>query len=297
MTQKPILFEIRNLVKKYPKVSAVDGISFSIPQGCCFGMLGPNGAGKTTTIEIMEGITSLTSGEVLYKDRPLDLRFRQEMGIQFQTTALQEKQTCRETLRMFASLYQKTVPIKDLINMCDVGDFIDRDTHKLSGGQRQRLLLAVALVNDPQVIFMDEPTTGLDPSARHSFWGIVRNIKASGKTLILTTHYMEEADLLCDELIIMDHGHITAQGSPSDLLDRYFSVSTFILPSSKEIISKLPPGLDFVNQNETIEIHVTQIAETLRMLLDNGVDLRQLVIRKPTLEDLFLQLTNKKGGQ
>ncbi|MDE2510650.1 MAG: ABC transporter ATP-binding protein, partial [Elusimicrobia bacterium] len=157
-----LVLEAKNLVKRYPgsAVNAVDGLSLAVREGLCFGLLGPNGAGKTTTVEIMEGITAPDSGEVLYRGAPVGADFRERSGIQFQETALQEKLTVRELLTLFASLYPRTAKIPELVELCDLGEFLDRDAKKLSGGQRQRVLLAIALVNDPDIVFLDEPTTG-----------------------------------------------------------------------------------------------------------------------------------------
>ena len=214
--------EARNLVKQYPGVLAVDGVSFSVPEGTCFGLLGPNGAGKTTTVEIIEGVTRATSGEVYYYGEIAGDRFRQETGIQFQNTALQDHITVQETLEMFQALYERKADLEHVIEQCSLGDLLDRDNRKLSGGQRQRLLLAVALVNQPKLVFLDEPTTGLDPQARRNFWTLVKNIRAEGATIVLTTHYMDEAHVLCDEIAIMDEGKIITQGSPEQLLfDKY----------------------------------------------------------------------------
>ena len=180
--------EARNIKKQYPGVLAVDGVSFSVPEGICFGLLGPNGAGKTTTVEIIEGVTSASSGEVYYYGEIAGAKFRQEAGIQFQNTALQDNITVRETIEMFRALYDRRADIDEIIEQCSLGELLDRDNRKLSGGQRQRLLLAVALVNRPRIIFLDEPTTGLDPQARRNFWDLVQSIRAGGATILLTTH-------------------------------------------------------------------------------------------------------------
>jgi len=239
--------EARNLVKQYPGLVAVDGVSFSVAEGTCFGLLGPNGAGKTTTVEIIEGVTRPTSGEVYYYGEIAGDRFRQETGIQFQNTALQDHITVYETLEMFRALYDRKAELDHVIEQCSLGDLLDRDNRKLSGGQRQRLLLAVALVNSPKLIFLDEPTTGLDPQARRNFWTLVQRIRAEGATIVLTTHYMDEARVLCDVIAIMDEGKIITQGSPEQLLfDKY--------------------------------------GDTL-------IDLPHGEIRRPNLEDLFLDLT------
>src|SRR5207249_929567 len=188
------ILEVENLVKQYPGTTAVAGVSFSVPEGVCFGLLGPNGAGKTTTIEIMEGILPPTAGEVRYRGAPLGARFREDAGILFQRTALQDFLTVRQSIALFRGLYAHGLEVDELVRLCALEKLARRDARKLSGGQQQRLLLAIALVNDPAVLFLDEPTTGLDPQARRNFWELVQSIKARRKTIILTTHYMEEAD-------------------------------------------------------------------------------------------------------
>ena len=234
----PPVLEVRDLVKQYPGVRAVDGVSFSIAEGQCFGLLGPNGAGKTTTVEMMEGVTQPTSGEVLYHGEPLGARFREEAGIQFQKTALQDFLTVRETLRLFSRLYPRRRDVDELIRTCALEQVADRDNRKLSGGQMQRLLLAIALANDPRVLFLDEPTTGLDPQARHNFWDLIRSIKAERRTVLLTTHYMEEAYFLCDVIAIMDRGRIIAEGSPSRLLKEHFDDVVLELPREDSAASR-----------------------------------------------------------
>ena len=215
--KQPIL-EVRNLVKQYRDLFAVNDVSFAIEAGQCFGLLGPNGAGKTTTIEIMEGIIKASQGQVLYQGQPVTSAIAQQIGIQFQHTALQDFLTVKETLDLFSSFYQQALPHETLIELCDLSEFLNRDNRLLSGGQRQRLLLALALINDPEVVFLDEPTTGLDPQARRNFWQLIQNIKAQNKTIVLTTHYMDEAEQLCDQVVVMDHGKIIEQGSPIELL-------------------------------------------------------------------------------
>jgi len=289
----PVL-EVRDLVKQYPGVRAVDGVSFSIGAGSCFGLLGPNGAGKTTTVEMMEGVTPPTSGEVLYLGEPLGARFREEAGIQFQKTALQDFLTVRETLALFSRLYPRRRDVGDLIRTCALDQVADRDNRKLSGGQMQRLLLAIALANDPRVLFLDEPTTGLDPQARHNFWELIRSIKAEGRTILLTTHYMEEAYFLCDVIAIMDRGRIIAEGPPSRLLKEHFDDVVLELPRED-----LPPDLSAIPlpalaANDRVEISTGDVEDALRVLLDHGVPLRHLRIRPRNLEDLFLELTGRE---
>ncbi len=288
------LIEVENLVKHYQGVRAVDGISFTIERGTCFGLLGPNGAGKTTTVEILEGIKAPTSGTIRYKGEPLGPSFRYEAGIMFQSTALQEFITARETLRMFQSFYDRTMPLDELIAACALESFLDRDTRKLSGGQLQRLLLAIALVNDPEVVFLDEPTTGLDPQARRNLWELVRTIKARGKTVLLTTHYMEEAYELCDEIIIMDSGRIIAQGSPDALLASHFHDVVLQIPKADMTAAAEALVLKKLDCGDTVEILTPAVSDTVQQLLASGVSLDRLRIRSRTLDDLFLELTGKE---
>ncbi|MEN9503241.1 MAG: hypothetical protein RI964_2526 [Pseudomonadota bacterium] len=290
----PIL-EVRQLYKQYPKVKAVNGVDFAVPSGICFGLLGPNGAGKTTTIEMLEGITQPTSGDILYKGEPQGARFRQEAGIQFQSTALQDFLTVRENLNFFRSLYPKSLPLDELIAICRLQEFLDRDANKLSGGQRQRMLLAIALVNDPDVVFLDEPTTGLDPQARLNFWELVNSIKARRKTVLLTTHYMEEAYNLCDEIAIMDHGKIIAHGSPDALLAKHFQDVIIELPERDfPAAARTIPHRYLDKVTGTVEIITADVNGTLALLMQHGASLTGLQVRPRTLEDLFLTLTGKE---
>ena len=287
------LLEVRNLVKHYPRVMAVNGVSFSLQPGVCFGLLGPNGAGKTTTVEILEGIHAPTSGEILYKDQPVGKRFRNEAGIMFQSTALQDFITVRETLLMFAHLYPQNADIDELIKRCNLTDYLDQDNRQLSGGQRQRLLLAIALVNNPDMIFLDEPTTGLDPQSRRNFWDLIESIKAQGKTILLTTHYMDEAYVLCDEIAIMDHGKIISQGTPKELLAEHFDDVILQLPETDVIDSDALP-FAVHKRKGVIEITTCDVDQTIEGLLNNNISLARLQIRSRNLDDLFLELTGKE---
>lgn len=289
---KPLL-QIKNLVKHYPSVKAVNGIDITLTSGICFGLLGPNGAGKTTTVEILEGILTATSGEILYKGEPLGDQFRKEAGIMFQSTALQDFITVRETLQMFANFYPVNTDIEDLIIRCNLTEYLDQDNRELSGGQRQRLLLAIALVNDPDIIFLDEPTTGLDPQARRNFWDLINDIKAEGKTIVLTTHYMDEAYSLCDEIAIMDHGKIIAQGTPKTLLDDTFNDVILQLPGT-EIKDIDLSAFTTHSKNDHIEIMTDDVNKVVALLIENNVSLSKLQIRSRTLDDLFLELTGKE---
>lgn len=287
----PTVLEARDLVKQYPGVLAVDHVSFSVEEGTCFGLLGPNGAGKTTTVEMIEGITPPDSGQILYCGEPTGRRFREEAGIQFQNTALQDFLTVRETIQLFQSLYDRKADIRHIIEECSLGDLLDRDNRKLSGGQRQRLLLAVALVNRPRLVFLDEPTTGLDPQARRNFWDLMKRIRAEGTTLVLTTHYMDEAHVLCDEIAIMDVGRIIAQGSPDALLQRQYRNVVIELPVDD--ISGDLSGIEHrvLDNRGVIEIATNDVNATLKSLASRVSGLNRMKIRQPNLEDLFLDLT------
>ncbi|MFB3124112.1 MAG: ATP-binding cassette domain-containing protein [Woeseiaceae bacterium] len=286
-----IALEARHLVKQYPGVLAVDDVSFDVRAGSCFGLLGPNGAGKTTTVEIMEGVTPATSGEVYYFGSPAGNKFREEAGIQFQNTALQDYLTVRETLQMFQSLYDRQADLEHIIRECSLEELQDRDNRKLSGGQRQRLFLAVALVNKPRLVFLDEPTTGLDPQARRNFWDLVNRIRSDGTTIILTTHYMDEAQILCDEIAIMDFGKIIIQGSPAELLrQRYQNV---IIELPLDDVSGDLQSIDHrvLESQGVIEISTNDVNSSLQALANHVTGLNRLKIRQPNLEDLFLDLT------
>jgi ABC-2 type transport system ATP-binding protein len=285
------ILEVRELVKQYPAITAVAGVSFSVPEGVCFGLLGPNGAGKTTTIEIMEGILPPTAGEVRYRGEPLGNRFREEAGILFQKTALQDFLTVRQCIALFRGLYTTGLEVDEVIRLCALEKLAGRDSRKLSGGQQQRLLLAIALVNDPAVLFLDEPTTGLDPQARRNFWELMQSIKARRKTIILTTHYMEEAELLCDEIVIMDRGRIIAQGPPRRLLHEHFAEVLLDLPRQEFPAAARALPLNIIDASDRVEISTHDLEATLRTLLEAKVPLTNLRIRPANLEDLFLELT------
>lgn len=285
------VLEARDLVKEYPGVLAVDGVSFAVPEGICFGLLGPNGAGKTTTVEIIEGVTAATSGEIYYYGKPAGSRFRQEAGIQFQNTALQDFLTVRETIEMFQALYDRKADLDEVIEQCSLGDLLNRDNRKLSGGQRQRLLLAVALVNRPRLIFLDEPTTGLDPQARRNFWDLVQSLRAEGASILLTTHYMDEAEFLCDEIAIMDAGKIITQGAPQELLRRQYKGLIIELPIA-DISNELQDIEHTVHENlGIVEVVTADVSTSLQQLSPQVKNLNHIKIRQPNLEDLFLDLT------
>jgi len=284
------ILEIKNLTKRYTETLAVDNICFSVSEGSCFGLLGPNGAGKTTTIEMMEGILKPTSGEILFEGNPIDKNYYQRVGIQFQNTAIQDFLTVKETLNLFSNFYKQALPIDSLIETCALEEIIDRDTRKLSGGQRQRLLLALAMLNNPKVIFLDEPTTGLDPQSRRNFWQLIDRIKKQNKTVLLTTHYMDEAESLCDEILIIDRGKIIHEGTPRQMLAEHFEGSLLRLPVELED-SLRDSDFQYQKKNQHIEIISSDIDGSIKSLLDKNIPLDGLQVRSPNLEDLFIKLT------
>jgi ABC-2 type transport system ATP-binding protein len=288
------IIEVIDLVKRYRRVTAVDGVSFACGQGVCFGLLGPNGAGKTTTIEIAEGVMAPDAGQVLYRGQPRDARFHQEVGIMFQQTALLDFLTVGETLSTFHSLYRSPLDLKELIDRCRLQEILPQMNHRISGGQRQRLLLALALVNRPCLVFLDEPSTGLDPQARQDLWAIIESIKAEGRALILTTHYMEEAQRLCDEVAIMDRGRIIAQGPPLALIEQHCSGVTIGLPADRQPGLGSTPPWPLRRVGERIEIQTENLRATLADLMGLKVDLSDMTVRSPTLENVFLKLTGRK---
>lgn len=287
------VLEVKNLTKKFKNLTAVKDISFDVPEGVCFGLLGPNGAGKTTTIEMLEGIVKPSSGEILFYGKPADKSIYNTLGVQFQSTAIQDYLTVKETLNMFCALYPQTADIDELITLCELGDFLKQDHRKLSGGQKQRLLLALALINDPNIIFLDEPTTGLDPHARRNFWDLITAIKAKKKTILLTTHYMDEAEYLCDDIVIMDKGEIIAHNSPDALLAEHFEGAIIRLPMENLAGFDLS---DYTVSQRNGFIHITafQTEVTIKQLIDQGISLHGLVVKSPNLDDLFLKLTGQQ---
>jgi ABC-2 type transport system ATP-binding protein len=288
-----MILEVCGLKKTYDRtIEAVKGLNFKVHPGECVGLLGPNGAGKSTTLEMIEGVLQPSGGDVLLDGKALSYEHREILGIQFQATELLQRLTVRETLQTFSRLYRQVRPFDELVDLCELKDLLDRRATKLSGGQKQRLLLALALVNDPKIVFLDEPTTGLDPQARRSVWNTIRAIKSHGKTLILTTHYLEEAYLLCDRILIMNQGQIIAEGSPDELLKRHFSGSTFIFRSGLPDGVQLPAdAIRRPSPEGRLEYFVSDPAPLLRQLLNQGFDFNAFELRSPSLEDLFLKLT------
>ena len=306
----PAAIECRELRKTYDgKVEAVRGLNLRIEAGECFGLLGPNGAGKTTTIEILEGLLAPTSGEVTilgqnWRDNARDLR--ELMGISLQETRLSEKLTVRETINLFSSFYRQPRAPEEVLEELQLTEKSDAWVGKLSGGQRQRLAVATALVGNPKVLFLDEPTTGLDPQSRRQLWEIIRGFQKKGGTVLLTTHYMDEAERLCDRLAIVDHGLIIAEGTPADLIDRLgghhmveFAVSGGPNGASLETWKALP-GVESARHEEgdgVVCLTVHEPHRTIPALLDavtrQGSKLEHLTTRQASLEDVFVRLTGR----
>lgn len=302
-----VAIHCRDLRKTYDKkLEAVRGLDLDIQTGECFGLLGPNGAGKTTTIEILEGLLDPTSGEVTilghtWRDNPRQLR--EWLGISLQETRLSDKLTVRETIKLFASFYRQPRSPEDVLQDLQLSEKADSWVGKLSGGQRQRLAVATALVGNPKILFLDEPTTGLDPQSRRQLWDIIRGFQQSGGTVLLTTHYMDEAERLCDRLAIVDHGQIIAEGSPADLIDRLgghhmveFEVSGN--GHAGDETWKALPGVEAVRHDDGLYcLTVREPHRTIPALLDavdrQGSRLMHLTTRQASLEDVFVNLTGR----
>jgi ABC-2 type transport system ATP-binding protein len=305
----PTAIQCRDLRKTYDgKVEAVRGLSLEIQAGECFGLLGPNGAGKTTTIEILEGLLEPTSGEVTILGRTWQKNsreLREWLGISLQETRLSEKLTVRETIELFASFYREPRSPDEVLAEMQLEEKADAWVGKLSGGQRQRLAVATALVGDPKVLFLDEPTTGLDPQSRRQLWDIVRAFQRNGGTVLLTTHYMDEAERLCDRLAIVDHGQVIAEGTPADLIDRLGGHNVVEFEASGEsgdgaVLDhwRALPGVEAVRHDNGLvclnvrEPHLT-IPALLEAVQERGSQLQHLTTRQASLEDVFVRLTGR----
>ena len=292
------VIEARNLVKQYPGVRAVNDVSFAVPLGTCFGLLGSNGAGKTTTVEMLEGLVAPTSGTISYKGKPLDMHFKQEMGIMFQSTALQDYISVDETLTLFGSLYDRQFPREELIDCCQIRPLMQQRVSHLSGGQKQRLLLAIGLINDPLILFLDEPTTGLDPLIRQQFWQLIESLKKRGTTIILTTHYMDEAYQLCDYLMFIEKGQTIVQGKPADLLEQHYSERIVALPqedvAGTDISQLVMNQLASFEREGMLHIATTDVDKLLKQLQKKKISLARMVIRSRSLEEFFIDIVRNQ---
>ena len=295
----------RGLVKRYGDVTAVDGLDLEVRAGECFGLLGPNGAGKTTTIEILEGLNTPNAGEVTVLGhswgRGEDLALRERLGIQLQETRLHEKLSVEETVRLFRSFYRRGPEPAEVLRRVQLEEKRNAWVGKLSGGQKQRLSVACALVNDPEVLFLDEPTTGLDPQSRRQLWDLVDDFKRRGGTVLLTTHYMEEAEQLCDRVAVIDHGRVIALGTPVELIASLgaehvveFSVTG---PLDLEPIRGLPGVVDARHEPSSVALTVREphvaIPALLSELERQRAPLSSLTTHHATLEDVFVSLTGR----
>lgn len=303
-TQSPIF--VQDLHKQYGSFEAVKGIDFEVREGEVFALLGPNGAGKTSTVEILEGIRAKTSGEVRVLGFDPDRQkqhLKDRIGVCLQATNLPEKITVKEALNLFASFYTKTVDGDALLKRLQLWEKRDSGYGTLSGGQKQRLALALALINDPQMLFLDEPSTGLDPQARLEIRALIGELRKERRTILMTTHYIEEAERLCDRVAIVDSGKIIAMGTPRELQDKSLGQSTIEVTCDAEIPGDVPTWPDaaktvFTHQGKGMMVVSTRPARTLVEIVKwvdaRGLELVDVNLKRPTLEDVFIELTGKK---
>lgn len=304
MTTSDPVIHVKGLSKRYGDLLAVDGIDFDVARGEVFGLLGPNGAGKTTTVEILEGLRTPDGGDVtvLGHDVAHDSdALKPRIGVSLQTAALYPKLTVTELIDLFRSFYTHSRPTAELIDTLELGERRHAQSQVLSGGQRQRLAVALALVGDPELVFLDEPTTGLDPAARRSLWDLVRKLQADGRTVLLTTHYMEEAEVLCDRLAIMDHGRILEMGTVDELVSKRFKDRAVRFDRleglSSDELSALPAVTSIKEDGTEVLLYTSDVGPTIGALLalteGRGLEPQNLAIRRATLEDVFLDLTGR----
>jgi ABC-2 type transport system ATP-binding protein len=297
--------EIHNLVKRYGDLVAVNGISLTVEDKQIFGILGPNGAGKTTTLEVVEGIRDPDGGEIriLGLDRSkMKKEIKELIGVQLQSTATPDRLTVRETIELFGTFFKHQLPADDVIKHVQLEQKADARVEELSGGQAQRLAIGLALVNDPKLIFLDEPTTGLDPAARRNLWEVIEGLREEGKTIVITTHYMEEAERLCDIVAIMDQGKIVAQDTPKNLIKALGESQAIEFTAEAKIpeaeLSALPNVTRVVNNENAYSLFTTDATATLRAVIEHGTSgawrAEDIKIRSATLEDVFVKLTGRR---
>ncbi len=293
---------LENVTKRYGAVLAVDHLSLTVPSGIVFALLGPNGAGKSTTLEMVEGLRRPDEGDVWWGD--LDVgkhadEARARFGVQLQTSAFFDLLTVKETLELFKSFYRRSLPVADLIARLDLTDKQNARVDGLSGGQRQRLALACALVNDPEVVFLDEPSAGLDPQARRNLWDVILGLKAEGRTVVLTTHYMEEAEILADRLAIIDHGRVLDEGTPRELIQRHMPAAVVEVSRAVGVHAGMVlPSVLSIDERDDVTLLVSdRLEDTLVGLVNwaerEGREITGLTTRNATLEDVFLKLTGR----
>ncbi len=302
----PSAIEVHGLRKSYGDVEAVRGIDFEVATGEVFGLLGPNGAGKTSTVEILEGLRPRTAGDVkvLGFDPGIEVRsLKDRIGVCLQATNLPDKVKVHEALEWFAAFYTRHADCERLIDRLQLSEKRNAFYSSLSGGQKQRVALALAMVNDPQLIFLDEPTTGLDPQVRLEIHGLISELKAAKCTILLTTHYIEEAERLCDRVAIIDQGKIVTLGTPSELKARTLGQSRVEIRTTQPMPAEIPQFQEaqshVLSEDRTLlTIQSTRPARTLpdlvRWIDQNGLDLEDIHLKRPTLEDVFIELTGKR---
>jgi ABC-2 type transport system ATP-binding protein len=298
------VIRVEGLRKTYGDVVAVDGISFEVRKGEVFGLLGPNGAGKTTTVEVLEGLRVPDGGAVsvlgIDAVRAPDA-LKPRIGVSLQTAALYPRLSVTELLDLFSSFYPRACPTGELIELMDLGEKRNTRSQDLSGGQRQRLSVALALVGDPEIVFLDEPTTGMDPAARRALWDVVTGLRAEGRSVLLTTHYMEEAEILCDRLAIMDHGKILELGTVRELVDRRFHERAVRFDAIDGLddgrLGGLPGVSSVTREDGEVVLYTKDVPATIGAVLSTadelGVEAANLAVRRATLEDVFLALTGR----
>ena len=297
--------EVHGLQKRYGQTVAADELTFNVAAGEIFGLLGPNGAGKTTTVECLLGLRTADAGEIcllgmMHADQSRAIRAR--LGVQLQTTGLLPQLTTREQVQFFADFFPRALPVDEVIAHVGLTESAKTSTRALSGGQKQRLAVALALINDPDLLFLDEPTTGLDPQARHALWDLVRGLQRAGKTVLLTTHYMEEAEQLCDRVAIVDHGQIIELGTPIELIRKYFHETAieFSAPPGlpREPLTALPAVSQARFENGQVTLYSTDVPHTMAALFElasaSGLPFHDISVRQATLEDVFLKLTGRR---
>ncbi len=298
------IITVEKLTKRYNDFTAVDGISFAVTEGETFGILGPNGAGKTTTLEMIEGLKQITGGTVILDGKDVAKHAREVkavIGVQLQSSSFFDNLNLKELIDTFAAMYNRKVDALELLREVQLEEKFKSQVKELSGGQKQRLSIAVALVNQPKVLFLDEPTTGLDPQARRNLWDLINQIKAKGVTIILTTHYMEEAEVLCDRIAIMDNAKIIALDTPKGLLKLADVGSTIELHVDKQPDIAMIQAIPGVEQAELIDHTVrivtkqpeTVLPATFALKAKAGVTVTNLHMQTATLEDVFLKLTGR----